>query len=370
MPSVNDTLVDRFVQHDVNLLRFEAAERQAILRSLRELELAIIRRLERHVATPFTKARQQALLKAVQAAIQSGYKQILTEQKQTLVKLAAFETAEVRKLVNTSVGFSGMHVGVPETVLASMVKDDVVLGAPLRAFWERQAGTLQQAFITQMRQGIFAGETKDQLIQRVRGTAAHHFEDGIMGISRRGAETVVRTSAQSILNDARLETFKANADVLQGVQAIVTLDARTSDICMARSGMAWDFDGKPLNDKTDIDFPGPPPWHPNCRTTLVPLVKSVGQLIGGKKGEEIDRAVAKEVKKLPKATQASMDGQVPKALTYEDWLKGKPAAFQEEVLGPGKYRLWKAKKISLRDLIDQRGRPLPLEQLKQLEESE
>jgi hypothetical protein len=37
-----------------------------------------------------------------------------------------------------------------------------------------------------MRQGIFAGETKDQLIQRVRGTKAHNFEDGIMAISRRG----------------------------------------------------------------------------------------------------------------------------------------------------------------------------------------
>jgi hypothetical protein len=167
-----------------------------------------------------------------------------------------------------------------------------------------------------------------------------------------------------------METFKANDDVLQGVQAIVTLDARTSDICMARSAMAWDFDGKPLNDETDIDFPGPPPWHPNCRTTLVPVVKSVGQLIGGKKGAALDARLAKEVKKLPKATQASMDGQVSKSLTYEDWLKGKSAAFQEEVLGPGKYRLWKAGDISLRDLIDQRGRSLTLEQLKQLDEAE
>jgi SPP1 gp7 family putative phage head morphogenesis protein len=367
MASVNDTLVDRFVHHEVNLLRFEASQRQAITRSLRELELAIIRQLERHATSPFTKARQQALLKAVQAAIQSSYKTILTEQKQTLVKLAAFETGQVRKLVNTSVGFSGMQVGVSETVLASMVKDDVVLGAPLRSFWEKQAGTLQQAFITQMRQGIFAGETKDQLIARVRGTKAHNFEDGIMGSSRRGAETVVRTSAQSVLNDTRLETFKANDDVLQGMQALVTLDARTSDICMARSGMAWDFDGQPLNDETDIDFPGPPPWHPNCRTILVPLVKSVGQLIGGKKGEAVDTRLAKEVKKLPKATQASMDGQVQKALTYDEWLSTKPTAFQEEVLGPSKYRLWKAGKISLRDLIDQRGRPLTLEELKSLE---
>jgi hypothetical protein len=62
-----------------------------------------------------------------------------------------------------------------------------------------------------------------------------------------------------------------------------------------------------------------------------------------------------------------MDGQVPKALIYEEWLTAKSAAFQEEVLGPGKYRIWKADDINLRDLIDQRGRPLILKELKQLD---
>jgi hypothetical protein len=131
--------------------------------------------------------------------------------------------------------------------------------------------------------------------------------------------------------------------------------------------MAWDVGGKPLNDDTDIDFPGPPPWHPNCRTTLTLVVTSVGELVGGTEVEAMDNHVARQVKKLPTATQASMDGQVPKALTYEDWLKTKPTAFQEEVLGPGKYTLWKSGDISLRDLIDQRGQPPSLEQLKRLE---
>jgi hypothetical protein len=59
---------------------------------------------------------------------------------------------------------------------------------------------------------------------------------------------------------------------------------------------------------------------------------------------------------------------LPKTLTYEEWLKRKSAAFQKEVLGPGTYRLWKATKISLRDLIDQRGSPLTLDQLKHIDE--
>jgi hypothetical protein len=63
-----------------------------------------------------------------------------------------------------------------------------------------------------------------------------------------------------------------------------------------------------------------------------------------------------------------MDGQVAQTLTYEDWLKTKSERFQKEVLGPGKWALWQKGQIGLKDLIDQRGRPLTLEKLKQLDE--
>lgn len=34
------------------------------------------------------------------------------------------------------------------------------------------------------------------------------------------------------------------------------------------------------------------------------------------------------------STRASQDGQVPASLSYFDWLKRQPAAFQDEALGP------------------------------------
>jgi hypothetical protein len=34
------------------------------------------------------------------------------------------------------------------------------------------------------------------------------------------------------------------------------------------------------------------------------------------------------------------------------------------VLGPGRYKLWKEGRISFSDLIDQRGNPMTIEQLK------
>jgi hypothetical protein len=162
-----------------------------------------------------------------------------------------------------------------------------------------------------------------------------------------------------------MKVYQANKDVIKGVQAQVTLDHRTSAICMARSGFAWDLDGKPLpGTDTDEDFPGPPPWHPNCRSTLIPIVKSIGEIV---EDPEVDKEVAKVAEEVPKATQSSMDGQVAQVLTYEDWLKSKSEAFQKEVLGPGKWELWQKGQIGLKDLIDQRGRPIALEQLQRLE---
>ena len=72
-----------------------------------------------------------------------------------------------------------------------------------------------------------------------------------------------------------------------------------------------------------------------------------------------------KIDEIPKSTQASMDGQVAEDLTYEQWLRKKPKAFQIEKLGPTKYELWKEDKISFTDLIDQTGRPLTVAELKE-----
>ena len=360
-----DELADKFTAHDVNLQRLQASQRMRILRSLKELEdelEAKIRKAAKGEET-FTLLRSRVLLREVTAVISGAYDGIHKSHAKMLKSLGVYELRATAKIINSQLGVSLLSVGVSDAVVDAMLKDEIVTGVPLKSFWDQQAVSLRNKFATEMRAGIFAGETPSQLITRVRGTAKNNFKDGIMNSTRRGAEVVVRTSAQSILNDARMEVYKANEDVIEGVQASVTLDDRTTEICMARSGNAWDLDGNPLGD-TDEDFPGPPPWHPNCRSTLIPVVKSIGKILNDPK---LDREVEKEINKLPKATQASMDGQVAADLTYEQWLETKSEAFQREVLGDGKYELWNKGKISLRDLIDQRGRPLTLDQLRQVE---
>lgn len=91
---------------------------------------------------------------------------------------------------------------------------------------------------------------------------------------RQRAETVARSAANAAHNSAVMAIAQANKKVVTGVMALATLDARTTDLCHGRHGGAWSLETKqPLAwSKTRIPFPGRPPWHFNCRTTLSPVM--------------------------------------------------------------------------------------------------
>ena len=81
--------------------------------------------------------------------------------------------------------------------------------------------------LSAIRAGHFEGKTNQQLIQQIRGTRAKKYKDGILDISTRHAEAIVRTGVQQVANDARLEIAKQNSDIVIGEQIIATLDSHT-----------------------------------------------------------------------------------------------------------------------------------------------
>src|SRR5688572_9327141 len=86
------------------------------------------------------------------------------------------------------------------------------------------------------------------------------------------ARTAARSGANAAHNAAVLAIARANRKVVEGVMALATLDDRTTDLCRSRHGGAWTLDGEPLPWSTVFErFPGRPPWHHNCRTTLSPI---------------------------------------------------------------------------------------------------
>jgi len=62
--------------------------------------------------------------------------------------------------------------------------------------------------------------------------------------------------------------------------------------------------------------------------------------------------------------RASSSGPISAKTTFADYLKMKGEAYQNEVLGPGRAELFRAGKLTPRDLVDQSGRPLKLDDLR------
>jgi len=244
----------------------------------------------------------------------------------------------------------GLEASLPTVaVMKAIVNGSLIEGAPSAAWWAKQSTDLQFKFAAQVRQGITANETVQQIVRRIIGSSKLGIP-GIMETSRAGATALVHTSIQQVANDARLATFRENADVIKGVQQLSTLDGRTSAICVAYSGASWDLDGNPINGTT-LPFNGGPPRHFNCRSVLVPITRTYKEL-----GIDIPEA--------PPGTRASDEGQVPADMTMAEWLKSKPTSYVDDLLGQGRADLFLSGKLTLPQLLDLQGNPLTLDQLR------
>lgn len=236
---------------------------------------------------------------------------------------------------------------LPKSIRKNITNHALIEGAVSREWWGTQAANLQNNFARIVRQGIVNGEAPATMAARITGGVINGEPiKGIMATSRAQARTLVKQSVTAAQNQTRLETLRANADVVKGVQQISTFDNRTTEICMAYSGGTWDLDGEPIMGTT-LPFNNGPPHHWNCRSVLVPITKSYEEL--GISQREL----------LP-GTRASMNGQVAADMSFDKWLKGQSKAIQIELLGQAKAALFRSGKLALRDLVDQTGRKIVL----------
>lgn len=367
-----DNIQDAFMPHEIDLLRVDASIRRRVVSMLRDLERALIAQLATDdptapARTAFQRRRLEVLLEETQQAIQSSYRQIHQVTRRDFLEVAEIEEAFTRRTVNAEIGGDLMRSGLSEERLVQLVDDSFVSGGAtqantIRGWWEQQAGGFQARLAASLRQGMLQDETVQQLIRRIRGTRAAQFKDGVAGVTRRNAEMLVRTAVNAVSQQARLETFRANSDVIRGVAVNVTLDTRTSPICISRSGGAWNLaDGRPLPEsEVQIQFPGPLPWHFNERSRFSTITRTYTDMLRQAKGPRARATLAR----LTQEERALLDAKPPRQETYDAWLRRQPRAKQIEALGRGKWELWQADQIRLRDLVDQTGRPLTVAELR------
>ena len=335
---------DLLRRRHVATLRYDASLRRDVLRLLLEVEKDIIGRLAAidptDVARRAYKVRRlDELLRQVREAISEHYEGMRAYLAGELGEFAQVEGAWTQGALKAAMEVTTGVALAPKAKLAGLIDDTFITGAPLSEWWSRQEENLMRRFADQMRIGVTQGDTLQKMMQRVRGTRANNFTDGLMQTTRREAATLVRTATAAIGNESRGAIYEANADLFDALVQVSTLDGRTTIICMARDGLRWTMAHEPIDHDLPFQYP---PLHPQCRSIMSVIVKGAGPL-GGER--------------------ASMDGPVPRSVSFDEWLKGKSQAFQDDLLGKGKAKLWREQRLSLRDLLDFKGQPLTLAEL-------
>lgn len=340
MGGLDAWLASVLVAHGINLLRLEASYQRDVLAVLLQMEAELVKSLTTRPLTSFSRQRLTDMLADARSMIAEKFIEIRKELDP--LAIAQMEAGFVTSTLRLAVGVKLVAAPPTVAVLRAAVNDALVMGGPAADWWKRQGEDTGFRFANAVRQGVAQGETNAQIVARVRGTPTI---PGVMDVTRKNAEAMVRTSVQTVAATARMETFEANTDILEGFEQISTLDSRTTSTCVAYDGARWDMARRPIA-PTKLPFNGGPPRHWGCRSSLSPLVKP---LVEGMPGFE-------------PSERASKFGPT-KDKTFADWLDSQPAAYQEELLGRGKAQLYRDGKITLQQLLDQRGRPLTLAQL-------
>jgi len=262
--------------------------------------------------------------------------------QEELDDLAKIEASYTVSSLNAIAGVEIMKRIPSDKALENIYKTTLLQGATIGEYYKSLEKSMQNDLDKAIKLGVSIGEDNYTLSKRVENT---------LGVSKRHAETITITSANTVANQARMMTYEDNDDVIKKWEYLAVLDQRTSDFCKAYSRKTWTTDKKPIGHSFPFREP-PHQTHWRCRSTVLPVLKSFREL-----GIDIDE--------IPKGTQSSLDGQVSSDLSFNSWLKTKNKTFINDLLGKGRADMFLDGKITMSNLINQRGRTLSLKELKE-----
>lgn len=339
--NLSDRLSDLAVIRQLLLQRVAAGQDAEINKQLDKIAAAIEDQLNN--APELTDAKKRRIDKAIEELTL-----IVSVNAPNLSPLASSEI----NALQDAMALVGIDIVLPPpSTIDAIAKSSLIQGATIGDWFSKLNETLRFNIDRAVKNGVLLGQTNREIARNIVGNGSDKGPEA-MAKARRDALAITRTSVQTVATDARMAALMENQDIIKAVQWVSTLDGRTSDICIVRSGKTWSFPGfKPI--KHNIPWNGGPPAHWNCRSTFIPITKSFAEIRGEPAAKEITQT-----------TRASMDGQVAADITFDQFLKGKPKEFSDEMLGKGRAQLWRDGKITLNQLLDQRGNPLTLEQLK------
>ncbi len=402
MGALEEWIAEMFLVHSLNLLRFSSGAQEKILLLMAAMSKELTAKLNEGEISTYGKQRLGALLRESNSVISSHYTGMQAEMTRNLTGMVRIEADYTAKVLTQGLKIELGAKLPPATYLEKLVGDTLIKGASSADWWKRQALDTQFRFASQVWLGAAQGETTSQIVSRVLGKSARAAdslankpalpatppmpdskapsavpatkpgvppadpavkppgaapdpvapgEQGILKTSAANARALVHSSVQAVANAARLASFQQNADLIECLVWLSTLDSHTCLLCAMRDLHEYSLDDQEPINHTYEWAGGPGGIHFSCRCVLSTRTKSFKDL-----GIELDEP--------GESTRPSDGGPVSSKLNFRDFLASKDKAWRAEYLGPGRAEMYEAGKITLNDLMNLKGGKLTLEQLR------
>lgn len=343
--TANEIILNESIAHHIDLQGYSNNIVRRIISTLNKADADLVNQItaaiEKLPASQFNVDRLTIILRSVVDLNNATYASISTELNNELADLTGYELSYQEQLISSLLPSQmSLVIVTPNQVYAAAMArpfQSRLLKEWLIGIEESRAIKIRDA----IRLGYVEGQTINDVVKRIRGTRSLNYADGLLDVSRRDAEAIVRTAISHTSSYAREALYQANSDIVKGFRYTSTIDSRTTLLCSSRDGNEY-----------KINEPKPAiPAHINCRSIYVAILKTWKEM-------------GLDIADTPPSTRASLDGQIPATTTYNEWLKKQSVERQDDILGITKAKLFRDGGLDLPKFISKQGHEFTIEELR------
>ena len=311
------TAYDASVRHAVYVERLKARAIRDIIEKLSPVMGDIFTTVAASDLENMTRRELDALNARLGRIIRAGYEPAIDEINKQLNDFGIYEGGWQGDMLQRSGVVADLGVASDADIWAA-VNAKPFDGKFLKGWLSGLPAGTERRVREAVMQGYVDGRGALEIARDLRGTRNRR---GILSMSARGAEAMVRTAMNHTASVARAETYKANPSI-RLEQWVSVLDHRTTAICRSRDGNFYPVGKGPR-----------PPAHIACRSTMVPVTSR---------------------------NKARLENRQ----TYDGWLRAQSAATQDDILGKAKGKLYRKGELSVDRFVNRAGQEYTLDQLR------
>ena len=382
--TANEEFRDALIRRQIGLLGLSTTVAAGLIKILNADESDIRRMIEKHVSKfvdedgfRFNQAVEQNLRNLTKEMVElrnASFVKIKKELKDVLKELMVEETKFLYGSTRTVLPTEVEPLTPLTAVFVAALGVEAVQGKTVQTWMKETAQKDVGRIMAAVRIGLAQNENLGSIMIRSFGRRSLQGRDGATGSTRKHLGWLTRTSMMHFANHARSTFYEENEVLVDKERYVATLDDRTTTICASLDGQVFPIGVGPH-----------PPLHFNCRSIRVGHFDD--NIVGLRPAKQTtEKQILREYAKqeglsdVPHRNQLpfghkkaydlfrrtrvrQMTGPVPASTTYTDFLNNQSAAFQDDILGQVRGRLFRKGNLPLTKFVNPQGKDYTLAQL-------